>query len=842
MRPGHISPIPMALLVIACNGDLTRPVLPEQPPEPPPVQYQAVGGAASTTGTPPAIAALLDGAFAFLQPLPPGEARGEFDPTVLPVLAVEVCVPHLCDAGPLHTYTSTTGPGAQTIRLDEKDQHFIVNWMPADLGLPSPAVYRIRVLAAGLVLGHVDVHILSNGSDLKRADTGEALALLDRRTLPVKFSVRQNPVISAWLSADGGASADDVARLLVTEFGSAPDEVAAVLAFIGYSAADVAGVLKDVFGFGPADAIGLLMAVDLVTGTGDAADALDGAGYSLVDIVVVLRDVFGQSAAQIVPVLKDIGADPVELGTALVDELGETLTTIAALLDDNGYDPDTIFDTLVRMGELAGDPLGTALGAGMAIMRGLGYHLDNFRDALHGYAQEHLIEGLGLSGYSIAELTDFMLNVMDLTVAVLMDRMEDWGVPLAELVDALVDAGAAVDDIVAGAIAAYDAAAEAVAGALAEAGAAALEIGSALMEAYDQTVEEMAAVLRDVGFQAEVVFDAVFRRLQAIAADPAEFPIALAMAVMKGLGYAFHDFSDALRAYLQDNFIDVLEGMGLSGFSLGELAGFMVHVMGLTTERMAEIAERWGVPVSEFISALASAGVAMDEIATWAADAYDLTAAQLAAAMKAAGQQVAAFADALIQVYGLTEAAAVAVLEAAGYLAEDVGDWLFHRFAHLGDAGFELAATLLTQAGYAFDKVAAWVWLRAGGVASLSARVLRAAGHSAGKVANFLVNVVGRPARAAFDALKQAGYTAAETAEAIYLETGASIVAIGGWLQEFHELGAGTTLEILHDLGASLTDLITVLIDVFSATLEDATQLLLGLDYTLDQIIAAWGT
>jgi hypothetical protein len=832
----------VACLLAACDALPTEPLGTTAPPDAATPLAAGPAGFATLPAVPAAIEELLAGSFTFLHPLPVREAVGEFDGSVLPVLAVHVCQLPDCDPPALVAYTSSSGPGSETVRLDEEDQLFIVNWRPGDLGLPSPAAFRVRVLAAGLVLGHVDVQLVSNGSDLKRADTGETLALQDRRTLPVKFSVRENRVISAWLQARSGAEAAEVAELLVTEFGSDSAETAMILAFLGYGPGDVAGVMKDIFQMGPEEVIALFLSLGLIADGEDATDVLGAAGYTIAEIVAVLRDVFDLAAGEIVPLLTSAGAAPFDIAQAIVDELNETLETAASLLKDSGFEPELVFDALVRVGELAGDPLGTAIGAGMAIMTGLGYAFDDFKNGLQGYLKENVtdvLEGMGLSGLSIGELADFMLNVMELTVDMLMDRAESWGVPLSDVVDALMDAGAAIDDIVAGAIAAYDATAEAIGQALADAGAAALELGGAIMDAFDQTIDEMAALLKDIGYQGEVVFDAVLQQLLAIANDPADFPIALAMAVMKGAGFAFDDFKGALQAYLQDNFIDVLEGLGLSGFSIGELASFMLDVMGLTVQRVAELAERWGVPVPDLIAALADAGAVMDEIVAWTVAAYDLTAAQLAAAMLAAGQEVEAFADAMIDVFDLTAEAAVGLLKDAGYLAADVGDWLFDRFAFMGEAGFQLAASMLTAAGYAFDKVANWVWARANAVPGVAAKVLRGAGYSARAVADYIFNVAKSTARTTFGALKTAGYTAAETADAVRLAAGASFVAIGGWLLEFYDLAAASTIAILQDLGASLTDLVVVLLDSYSAGLDELTALLLSFDYTLAQILEA---
>jgi hypothetical protein len=719
----------------------------------------------ASTALSPALETLLDGSFAFLPPLPPGEAWGAFDPKVLPVLVVQVCDVPTCDGTWTLSHSSSTGPGSQIIRMEEDDELFILNWRPSELGLPSPATYRIRVVAAGLELGSAEVQLVSNGA--KNAATGEELVLQDNRTLPVKFSVRRNPVLAALLAADGGATATEIAELLVTEFGANAGETALILAALGYPPSDVGGVLADVFGL---------------------------------------------TADQAVPVLQSVGATAADIGAVLATAFDQSLEEVGSLLAANGFDAEAVLDALYGVGvDILNNPVDFALGTAMAAMRGLGYAFDDFKGALIGgareWTQENIIDALGISGFSLGELVPFMLDGMDLTVQILMAKVAGWGVELPDVVGALMDAGAAVDEIVAGAIQAFDASAEAIGQALADAGASALEIGGSLLEAFDQTIDEIAATLKDLGFDGEATFNAVYEIGVRILEDPADFALGVALAAMKGAGYTFDSFKGALIGWTNENLIDAL---GISGFTIAELSSFMIDTLGLTAGRIAEIASRWGVSVQDFADAMA-----------------------------AAGQQVADFADAMMDAYDLTEAAVVAALQKAGFTAGVVGDWVFAKLDVATGLGLELGAQLLTGAGYAFEEVAGWVWDQAGEVPA-AAKVLRFAGYSAKQVASFLVNTAGRSTRAVFDALQKAGYGAGEAARAIYDEGGASIVAIGGWLAEFYGLGFEATVEILDGLGATLAELITVLFDVYEASLEQATTLLVGFGYTMADIIAAW--
>jgi hypothetical protein len=724
----------------------------------------------ASTAPSPALAALLEGAFAFLPPLPPGEATGEFDPAVLPVLAVQVCDVPSCDGLWTLSHTSSAGPGGQTIRLEEDDELFLLNWRPSDLGLPSPATYRIRVLAAGLVLGGVDVELVSGGA--RNAATGEALALQENRTLPVKFSVRRNPVLVALVAADGGATAADVADLLVTEFGADAGETVLILMALGYPVIEVGDVLADVFGF---------------------------------------------TAAQAVSMLQDLGATADDIGVVLAAAFDQTLEEIGSLLAAHGFDAAAVFDALYRVGvDILNDPVDFALGTAMAAMRGLGYAFDDFSAALMGgirdWTKENITDALGLSGYSLGELVPFMLDVLELTVATLMDKVAGWGAELSDVVSALMDAGAAIEDIVAGAVAAFEATAEAIGQALADAGATALEIAESLVAVFDQTLDEVAATLRALGFDGEAVFHAVYDVATRILDQPVDFALNLAVAVMRGAGYTLDSFRDALvggiREWTQENLIDAL---GLSGFSMAELTAFMIDAIGLTATRIVEIAADWGVSPQDLADALA-----------------------------AAGQAVSDFADALMDVYGLTEETVVRVLQRAGYVAEVVGDWVLGKLAGAGDAALGIAARLLSRAGYTFEHVAGWAWEKAGRVPVAFARALHTAGYTAQQVTSFLVRTAGRSARVAFEALRTVGYEAMDVARAVYEEAGASIVDIGAWLVEFYGMAVDDTLVILQELGATLGDLITLLFDFFGLTMQQTIDLLLNAGYSMEAILEAW--
>ena len=154
--------------------------------------------------------AISDGAhlgnrnFFFLPPLVPDPSHdpdfdpGGFDPSLLP--SVEICLLDgaVCAAtqppGFPIVFTTTTGPGSETVRLVLTDQLYLVNWNAGDFNLDPASFYRIRVVVAGAELGYADVDVVDNGRELRNVNTNEYIGLIDGRSLPIKFRIERGAV------------------------------------------------------------------------------------------------------------------------------------------------------------------------------------------------------------------------------------------------------------------------------------------------------------------------------------------------------------------------------------------------------------------------------------------------------------------------------------------------------------------------------------------------------------------------------------------------------------------------------------------------------------------------
>jgi len=157
--------------------------------------------------------------FFFLPPLVanPG-AAGAFASHLAPIVRIDSIDAQFATTATIATYTTTTGPGSETVRVDPVGEHYIVNWHTDEFALDADVTYRIRVLVPSRELGFADVDVVESGRELRNVETGEYVALLNGRTLPIKFRIEREAVDhdgdghDDWddnCPADANASQDD---------------------------------------------------------------------------------------------------------------------------------------------------------------------------------------------------------------------------------------------------------------------------------------------------------------------------------------------------------------------------------------------------------------------------------------------------------------------------------------------------------------------------------------------------------------------------------------------------------------------------------------------------------
>jgi hypothetical protein len=144
-----------------------------------------------------------NGRFYFLPPMVTNPTTtGVFDPLVSPVVMICAWNGVACSAPPFATFSMTSGPGSETIRVDPTSTHYIVNWHTDQFDVAAGSTYRITVSVLGSVIGFADVAVVANAARAKNVTTGEEIPLVDGKTLPVKFRIEESMVVSVVVTPD----------------------------------------------------------------------------------------------------------------------------------------------------------------------------------------------------------------------------------------------------------------------------------------------------------------------------------------------------------------------------------------------------------------------------------------------------------------------------------------------------------------------------------------------------------------------------------------------------------------------------------------------------------------
>jgi murein DD-endopeptidase MepM/ murein hydrolase activator NlpD len=189
--------------------------------------------------------------FFFLPPLVAAPSySGDFDETLSPVVAICVWSGTAC-ASTLAEFTMTSGPGSESVRMDADAEHYMVNWHTDQFALDPAVSYRARVMVAGTELGHADVDVLSSGKELKNVNTGDYIALVNGRTLPIKFRIEKGAVFVVGPSGRTITAADGKVSLVVPQGALSQDAGLTVTPSANPTSAPEL-VLGTVYEFGPA--------------------------------------------------------------------------------------------------------------------------------------------------------------------------------------------------------------------------------------------------------------------------------------------------------------------------------------------------------------------------------------------------------------------------------------------------------------------------------------------------------------------------------------------------------------------------------------------------------------
>jgi surface protein len=192
--------------------------------------------------------------FFFLPPMAKSSSfHGTFDPALSPV--VEICETPACTS--FHArFSMTDGTGSETVRLNEDAEYYTVNWHTDRTGATAGETYRVRVRIGNALLGYADAQIASSGKEARNLDTNEAIALVDGRTLPIKFRIETDMTFMAFAMGPAGGEITALDGTVTLDFPEGAIDVETVI-----TAEPIADPVQDsailpglVFQFGPSGA------------------------------------------------------------------------------------------------------------------------------------------------------------------------------------------------------------------------------------------------------------------------------------------------------------------------------------------------------------------------------------------------------------------------------------------------------------------------------------------------------------------------------------------------------------------------------------------------------------
>jgi uncharacterized protein YjdB len=257
---------------------------------------------------------IVDGAhagnphFFWLAPMVKNPAvAGTFDAGVSPQIAICRWNGSSCEQPIVATFTTTSGPGSETVRVDAANSLYIVNWHTDQFALTLGGTYRIMASVLGGTVGSADVQVLANGA-AKNVTTGDDIALVDGKTLPIKFRIEQGMVVSV-------AVTPNPTTIVVGKMGA------------------LAAVLTDANGNVVANQVVSWSSDNTAVATVDSHGVVTGVSLGTATITASSNGMSG--AASVVVVRPPVAAVIVEPATSTV-QVGQSETLVATLKDADG--------------------------------------------------------------------------------------------------------------------------------------------------------------------------------------------------------------------------------------------------------------------------------------------------------------------------------------------------------------------------------------------------------------------------------------------------------------------------------------------------------------------------
>lgn len=200
--------MPISLVLASCSPEST-PVEPGVPDRPAPT----IADAAHNAGSPH---------FYFLPPLVAKPRHtGTPDGSAAPEVLICEWDANAC-VDLVAAFDETTGTGSEVIVYNATDGQYQVNWhtdrcVTGACSLDPSKVYRLRVMAGAVELGHADLDVATTGREIKSAETSEMIGLVNGRTLPIAFRIEQGAITR--VGVGGGATIGSAGGSITTADG-----------------------------------------------------------------------------------------------------------------------------------------------------------------------------------------------------------------------------------------------------------------------------------------------------------------------------------------------------------------------------------------------------------------------------------------------------------------------------------------------------------------------------------------------------------------------------------------------------------------------------------------------
>ena len=211
------------------------------------------------------------------------------------------------------------------------------------------------------------------------------------RTIPINFSIQNNPVIRARQMRLQEDSSVQVANQLKTEFGLNASTSAELLEQEQYDAVQTAQALQSVYNLTPLETASVLQqvqyTVDEVAGalqsvynlTGqDTAGILKLIGDTANQVAGALQSVCQQSANQVASILQGLNYSVDTIARTLSSVFGQTAQGVANILQSIGYTASQVTSALSNVFGLAQQTIGN-------ILKAAGYTASEISSAIQGF-------------------------------------------------------------------------------------------------------------------------------------------------------------------------------------------------------------------------------------------------------------------------------------------------------------------------------------------------------------------------------------------------------------------------------------------------------------------------